>query len=85
MTTAVLPALLFLGPWLALTSHQKMVNMLANPNQADLDFVAELLREGKIMPVIDRCYPLTALPTALDYLGQGNAQGKVIIVIGEDG
>ena len=36
---------------------------------------------GKIVPVIDRCYPLSEAPDALRYLGEGHAKGKVIITV----
>ena len=58
-----------------------MVNMMARPNQEDLVFMAELLETGKVKPVIDRCYPLSEIPEALRYLGEGHARGKVIITI----
>lgn len=81
VTTAFLPALLFQGPWLALTQGKKMHNMMAKPNQKDLDVVKELLNTGKVVPIIDRCYPLNQVPDALRYLGEGHAKGKVIITM----
>ena len=80
VTTAFLPALALLGPWLALRGGPAMQNMLAKPNRADLDFLAGLLEAGKLAPVIDRCYPLAEAPAALHYVGAGHARGKVVIV-----
>lgn len=82
VTSAFLPALVFLGPWLSMTEGKKMANMLAKPNREDLAFLAELLEAGKVRPVIDRCYPLNAAPEALRYLREGHATGKVIITVG---
>jgi NADPH:quinone reductase-like Zn-dependent oxidoreductase len=36
---------------------------------------------GKVAPVIDRTYPLSKVPEALGYLGQGHARGKVVITM----
>lgn len=43
--------------------------------------LVELCQAGKVTTVIDRRYPLTQVPEALRYLGEGNAKGKVVIVI----
>lgn len=80
VTTAFLPSLLILGPWFSITGGQKMSNMMAKPNQADLLFIKKLLETGEIMPVIDTCYPLSEVSAALKYIAQGHAKGKVIIM-----
>ncbi|MEZ4593598.1 MAG: NAD(P)-dependent alcohol dehydrogenase [Chloroflexota bacterium] len=77
VTTTFLPALL----WRRRRDGKKMVNMLAQPSQADLAQLAELLAAGQINPVIDRCFSLAELPEALRYLAEGHAQGKVIITV----
>ena len=69
------------GPWISMTGNQKMGNLLAKPNQADLAFVQELLVAGKVKPVIDRRYPLSEVAEALRYLEEGHAQGKVVITV----
>jgi hypothetical protein len=43
VTTAFLPSLEFRGPWLSLTEGKKMVNMMAKPNQQDLDVLRQIL------------------------------------------
>ena len=50
-------------------------------NQKDLATLKTLIEDGKVFPVIDRCYPLQQLPEALRYLRQGHAKGKVVIPI----
>ena len=69
------------GPWISMTGNKKMGNSLAHPNHADLAFVKELLESGKVIPVIDRSYPLGDVPDAIRYLEEGHAQGKVIITV----
>jgi len=67
------------GPWISMTGSQKMGNLLAKPNNADLAFVKDLLEAGKVVPVIDKRYPLSEVPEALRYLEEGHALGKVVI------
>ena len=61
-----------------------MGNVLARPNQKDLAFIRELLEVGKVVPVIDRCYPLEEVPKAIRYLEEGHARGKVVITLCRD-
>jgi NADPH:quinone reductase-like Zn-dependent oxidoreductase len=53
----------------------------ASPNKKDLVFIKELLETGKVVPVIDRCYPLSEVPEAIRYLEAGHARGKVVITV----
>ena len=41
----------------------------------------ELLEAGKVTPVIDRRYELSEIAEALRYLGEGHAQGKIVITV----
>ena len=63
------------------TGGKKMGGVSAKPNQKDLVFLKELLEAGKIVPVIDRRYPLSETAEALRYLGEGHARGKVVISV----
>ena len=53
----------------------------AKPNQKDLVFIKELLEAGKVVPVIDRRYPLSEVAEAIRYLEAGHARGKVVITV----
>jgi len=55
--------------------------LTTQPNQADLQFVTELLEAGKIRPVIDKTFPLSEAPEAIRYLTAGHARGKIIITV----
>lgn len=79
--TAQMFQAMLLGPWLSRNSNQTMGNVLAKPNQQDLAFLKGLLEAGKVVPVIDRRYPLHEVPAALRYLEAGHAQGKVAITV----
>ena len=53
----------------------------AKPNKKDLVFMKELLEAGKVVPVIDRRYPLREVAEAIRYLEEGHARGKVVITV----
>jgi NADPH:quinone reductase-like Zn-dependent oxidoreductase len=53
----------------------------ARPNQKDLTFLKELFEAGKVVPVIDRWYPLSETAEAIRYLEAGHARGKVVITV----
>ncbi len=72
---------ILLGPWISMTGSKKLGALFAQPNQKDLPFLKELLEAGKVKPVIDRRYPLSAVPDALRYLEEGHARGKVVITL----
>jgi NADPH:quinone reductase-like Zn-dependent oxidoreductase len=76
--------LMVLGPWISKTGGQKMGLMLADTNKKDLEILKELLEEGKVVPVIDRRYPLSSAAEAIRYLEKGHARGKIVITIAED-
>ena len=49
-----------------------------------LVFLRGLIESGKVVPVIDRSFPLSEVPEAVRYLETGHARGKVVITIGTD-
>jgi NADPH:quinone reductase-like Zn-dependent oxidoreductase len=64
-----------------MTGSQKLGNLMVRSNQRDLPFIKELVEAGKVIPVIDRCYPLSEVAEALQYYGEGHSQGKVVISV----
>ena len=68
--------------WLMSFGSKKMRSLAAKSNQKDLGFIVKLVEDGKIKPVIDRRYPLDKTADAMRYLGEGHAQGKVVINVG---
>ena len=55
---------------------------LAKPTQKkDLAILKDLLEAGKVVPVIDRSYPLQETAEAFRYLEEGHARGKVVITV----
>ena len=47
----------------------------------DLDLLSELIEAGKLRPQIDRRYRFADIPTAIAYLEQGHARGKVVVAM----
>jgi NADPH:quinone reductase-like Zn-dependent oxidoreductase len=79
---ALLFQAMFLGPLISMAGSKKIGLMgIANPNKKDLGFLKELLEAGQVVPVIDRCYPLSQVPEAIRYLEKGHARGKVVITV----
>jgi NADPH:quinone reductase-like Zn-dependent oxidoreductase len=73
---------MLLGPVMSRTGGQQMGFLgIAKINQKDLMLVVEMLEAGKVVPVIDRCYPLSETAEAFRYLEEEHAQGKVVITI----
>lgn len=56
-------------------------SFVAKPNPADLAFLKELLETGKVVPVIDKRYPLNEVADAIRHVETGHAQGKVVITV----
>ncbi len=75
----VLQAIL-LGPLVSRIGTKKIGFMgIATTPQKDLLVIKELLEAGKLVPVIDKCYPLSETAKAISYLVKEHAQGKVVI------
>jgi NADPH:quinone reductase-like Zn-dependent oxidoreductase len=66
---------------LSLFSRQKMRRFLSHPNATDLAFLASLVEEGKLRPVIGATYSLDETPAALRYIAGGHARGKTVLAI----
>ena len=64
-------------------TSQKFMTYLASLNQPDLAILGDLMRDGKITPVIDKTYKLTDAPSALSYLETGHARGKVVVTVND--
>jgi NADPH:quinone reductase-like Zn-dependent oxidoreductase len=72
---------MLLAPLLSLMGRKKTRFFIANMNQKDLVVLRELLEAKKVVPVIDRRYPLSDAAEALRYLEERHAQGKIVLII----
>jgi NADPH:quinone reductase-like Zn-dependent oxidoreductase len=57
---------------------------LAETKPADFVFLAGLMADGRMTPVIDRTYPLAEAADAIEYLEKGRARGKVVVTVTDD-
>ena len=77
-------AMLF-GRWFSQEGGRAMGGMgIAKVNQEDLATLSELLQDGKIAPVIDCRYPLHQTVSAMRYIVEQHAQGKVVIEVSKE-
>jgi NADPH:quinone reductase-like Zn-dependent oxidoreductase len=74
---------LLLGPLISKFGGKKIgFQGVAKTLKEDLLVIKELLEAGKIVPLIDKGYPLSETAEAIKYLIEEHARGKVVINIG---
>ena len=69
------------APVLSWFVSQKFVMFIAKLSKEDLTILQELMKSGKVTPVIDKRYSLSEVREALRYLEEGHARGKVVITV----
>jgi len=72
---------MLLAPLLSRMGSKKTRFFIAKINQKDLLLLKGLLEAGKVVPVIDRRYPLSDAAEALGYLEQRHARGKIVLTV----
>jgi NADPH:quinone reductase-like Zn-dependent oxidoreductase len=81
-TLSLLFESMLLGPLTSMIGSKKIGRMdTVHTNKEDLLFLKDLLEAGKVVPVIDRSYPLREVPEAIRYLEEEHARGKVVITM----
>ncbi|NDJ77264.1 MAG: NAD(P)-dependent alcohol dehydrogenase [Chloroflexi bacterium] len=75
---------MLLGSLITRASSKTIGSMgTAQTQKADLLLIKDLLESGKVVPVIDRSYPLSETAEAIRYLETGRARGKVMVNVTE--
>ena len=69
------------APLVSLFVGQRLRGLNSKVKQEDLVALRELIEAGKVVPVIDRTFPLGEAPQAIRYLEEGHLKGKVVIAV----
>jgi NADPH:quinone reductase-like Zn-dependent oxidoreductase len=62
--------------------RQRLVLLVAKERAGDYERLTSLIEEGKVLPSVDRSYPLDEAPDAMRLLETGQVRGKVVITTG---
>ena len=61
--------------------RQRLVMLMAKERATDLETLTGLIDSGRILPSLDRSYPLDAAPEAMRRLENGQVLGKIAITV----
>jgi NADPH:quinone reductase-like Zn-dependent oxidoreductase len=60
---------------------RKLVFFVCKPNRPNLATLRELIEDGKVQAPVDCVYPFEELADALEAMGEGHTQGKLVVRI----
>lgn len=69
------------GKLLSSFVSQKITNFVVKPSRDDLTFVANMIENGTVTPVIDRTYSLSEVAAAIGHVETGHTSGKVVVTV----
>jgi NADPH:quinone reductase-like Zn-dependent oxidoreductase len=61
--------------------RQRLAMLVAKEHFSSLERLSGLIEEGKVVPSVDRTYPLDRAPEAMRQLAGGNVRGKTAITV----
>jgi len=69
----------------SLTSNGKFLSAKSSTKETNekLEYLKELIEEGKLKSAIDKTYPLNQVPEAYRYVNKGHKKGNVVILVQE--
>ncbi|KAF0915658.1 hypothetical protein E2562_037717 [Oryza meyeriana var. granulata] len=65
-------------------SKKRLTPLIFSPNKKDMELLVDMVRQGKLKPVVDSSYPLSSATEAWAKSMAGHATGKVIVKIGQE-
>ncbi|SER57693.1 NAD(P)-dependent alcohol dehydrogenase [Lentzea albida] len=71
--------LIIQGKVLSWFTRQRLVVLEAKPSRENLAALRELAESGRLVPVIERTYPLTGAPDAIRHVESEHARAKVVV------
>jgi NADPH:quinone reductase-like Zn-dependent oxidoreductase len=66
---------------LARFTRHRLKRYLSSPDRDDLTYLAGLVEEGRLRPVVQTVYPLRDTAAALRHIETGHARGKVVVAV----
>jgi NADPH:quinone reductase-like Zn-dependent oxidoreductase len=81
VSCAISVVALLLGPLISMFGNKKVVQLSHSPDTKDLAIMKEILEAGKVVPVIDKSFPLSEVAEAVRHYENGHPQGKVVITV----
>ena len=60
---------------------QRLRPLPSRQNRAELLAVTGLIEDGKLLPVVDRTYPLAETAEGLRTVEQGHTRGKIVVTV----
>jgi NADPH:quinone reductase-like Zn-dependent oxidoreductase len=61
--------------------HARATNYMAQPNAQELTEMGMLIEQGKMMPHVERTFPLEQAAEAQQFLERGHVRGKVVLIV----
>ena len=63
----------------SIAGSQRVATFIASLTKESMEFLAELMADGRVTPAIDRRYSFSEVPQALEYMNAGHSRAKIAI------
>lgn len=73
--------ILLIGPLIGIPGRKRIGVLAVRLGVSNISRIIELCQARKVSTHIDRRFPLSQVSEALQYLGEGHAKGKVVIIV----